>query len=221
MTNFWRVVVLFIIIFAAYNAYADPPKVDVPEPVVVEEKFDVKTADRSVVRITNLKGEFVATGFYAGNDTIVTNYHVVEGNEHMLVWNEYKQVALGTVKYTDQKQDVATMTLSNNKLNLKAVTFSTDRPARGETVYMVGAPAGLDWSLSIGYVMRKPGTWEVKDMVVGLVSMAGTGGSSGSPIFDHKGHVIGVTSMMFRIGDGLMYIPNHMFVKKIELEPAE
>ena len=213
-------------------------KTKVSTPVVKEVKvepvFNANKADRMVVRITNLKGEGRGTGFYVGNDTVVTAAHITvvkawwelygyvrifhqkEELEHLLIWDKLGNVALGTTTIRDTKTDFGTIVLSNNKLSVDPVVFADVPPNRGDTLYMIGMPASFPWSLSKGYLMHT--TYELKeqDITVGLASMAGTSGTSGSPLFNERGEIVGIASAMFDLGDALAFVPYSVFKDKLD-----
>ena len=237
-------VVLVVILLMATGAFADAaaPKVEppitsvvaakvVPVKVIVEKVFEAKKADRQVVIITDLKGEFRASGFYTGKDTVVTAYHVTmnkaprgpfgysmgedESIEHLLVKDKLGKVALGTVTYRDKKQDFAIIVLSKNKLSIKAVTLAVSPPNRGDELFVVGHPYRFRFSLSKGYLMHT--THTNKDGEIrGLASMAGTFGMSGSPVYNSAGEVVGITSAIFSVGDGMLFIPVSVWKDKLD-----
>lgn len=209
----------------------DAAEVVVPEVVPV---FNAVEANKMVVRITELDGTPRGTGLYAGDDTVVVATHLTmsvvhmptpygsmivssASIEHMLVENQNGSVVLGTVTSRDHKQDVAIIKLSNNNLSLTAVTFATAIPSRGDKVFMIGHPLGFTWALSRGYVSREVMTMS-GGIIRGLVSLLGTNGSSGSPLFNERGEVIGMATEVFTSGSGLLYVPNYVFQHKIETE---
>jgi len=193
--------------------------------------FDADVADNSVVKISNLSGGFLGTGFYIDNDAILTVNHMTEEEnrtmtpygwtedpptelEYLLVSNKDGEVALGMVTYKDQAQDVATIVLFNNFLGLSAVKFAESDPKRGDTAFMIGHPAGFPWTLSRGYIALK--AFKRKNGIIrGLASLLGIMGSSGSPIFNERGEVVGIASEMFKYGSGVMFIPNDVFRDKV------
>lgn len=216
-----------LLLFFVTPAFAEPvPPVVVP---VVAPVFDAAVADRMVVRITNLKGEFRATGFYIGNNIVVTANHVTENQnrartpfgyvempptqiKHLLVWNKMGGVSLATVTYKDAVQDVATLTLESD-IGLMAVTFG-EAPKRGDDLFMISHPLGITWSLSRGYLARTTITME-DGQIRGLASLLATGGSSGGPVFNQRGEVVGVAVQVFTSGAGVLFVPNSVFKEKV------
>lgn len=203
-------------------------KAEKAEPV-----FNVKEADKQVVKITHLNGTFRGTGFYVSKDTVVTNRHVTvhksairtmfgiihslpEQFEHLLVWNKGGVVALAKVTYRDEKHDFAILNLINNDLGLEPVVFSDKEPERGDNVFTVGHPASFVWSLGKGYISHGIQILtESENEVRFLVDIIGTGGASGSPIYNERGEVIGMVTEVFTSGSGILVLPNAAFVEKL------
>ena len=216
------------------NADQDVTSVEVTEEVtevIVEPVFDMNVADNMVVKITELDGTFRSTGFYIGNDIVVIADHATEEEvkvrtvygylqmpptqfEHLLVWNKNGKVVLGTVSYKDTEQDVATLVLSNNNLSLTAVTFAESEPERGDDLFSIGHPNGITWSFMRGYLAHKTSTLESGE-IRGLADMMSLGGSSGSPIFNKRGEVVGVLTENFSVGSGILFVPISVFKDKI------
>ena len=223
--NRWLIAILVLVFGVFFGHHALAEQVTFNIAPIPEVKFDAEKADKSVVKITGLNGKFRGTGFYVGNDTIVTANHITtrmirtpfgnvkhpEGDiEHLLAWNQLGRVALLTVTHRDEVNDVATLTIANNKLALVPVKFAKKKPKRGEVIYMVGHPMGFEWSLSQGYLShdgKKMPDGEMRS----LVFLLATGGSSGSPVFNKRGEVVGLTSQIFTQGAGVLYVPVSVF----------
>ena len=145
----------------------------------------------------------VGSGFIIGADGIVlTNAHVVADADEVIVKltdaREFKAKVLGS----DKRTDVAVLKIDAK--NLPTVTIGDPGKTRvGEWVVAIGAPYGLDNTVTSGIVSAKsralPG-----DAVVPFIQTdaAVNPGNSGGPLFNMKGEVIGINSQIFSRSGG-------------------
>jgi S1-C subfamily serine protease len=149
---------------------------------------------------------------------IVTNAHVVGHAKRARVTVSGKKKAfLAEVLRADSKRDVALLRLENMPPDLAVATFPVraDKPAVGEDVYAVGAPArrSLQDTVTKGIVSahrydRRRKQWLIQSDVYIY------GGNSGGPLLDARGNLVGVTvaGYVANAGDigGLnLFIPIH------------
>ena len=136
------------------------------------------------------------------NGIILTNAHVVDGADEVTVKladrREFKAKVLGTDKATD----VAVLKIDAK--DLPAVRTGDARATRvGEWVVAIGAPYGLEHSVTAGIVSAKarslPG-----DTVVPFIQTdaAVNPGNSGGPLYNMNGEVIGINSQIFSRSGG-------------------
>ena len=74
----------------------------------------------------------------------------------------------------------------------------------GEEVYAVGAPAGLELSLSRGVVSRLRGAFGKRSAPLVQTDAAISSGSSGGGLFNHAGELVGITTFKWR-GESLNF----------------
>jgi serine protease Do len=140
----------------------------------------------------------VGSGFIVGADGIVlTNAHVVADADEVTVkltdGREFKAKVLGS----DKRTDVAVLKIDAKDLPTVAIG-DPGRTRVGEWVVAIGAPYGLDNTVTSGIVSAKsralPG-----DAVVPFIQTdaAVNPGNSGGPLFNLKGEVIGINSQIF------------------------
>ena len=168
-----------------------------------------------------------ASGFIIGHDRDITlvatsahvctitfgnqiNYFIKEYSKHDPDWkltergryilNDYKGNVYGAlpIKY-DTRSDICI--LGTSKIPLPALTISRSPPLIGEKYYNIAAPMGL-WSSKMiplfdGYYL---GAMKIrKDRRLSYVfSIPTKGGSSGSPIINGYGEVVGATHSAYR-----------------------
>ena len=133
----------------------------------------------------------IGSGFFVKPNLIATNFHVIEG------------AAKGTAKLvgksTTYNIEGVTATDKTNDLALLKVTAygikplslgDSDKVRIGETVYVAGNPKGLEGTFSDGIISsrRDKDTKERLQMTAPI-----SPGSSGGPVLNRKGEVIGVS----------------------------
>jgi len=145
----------------------------------------------------------MGSGFVVDPSGIVlTNAHVVDGADEVTVRTvdrrEYRAKVLGVDKATD----VAVLKIDAK--NLPAVRLGDASKLRvGEWVVAIGAPYGLEHSVTSGIVSAKARTLP-GDSVVGFIQTdaAVNPGNSGGPLFNLDGEVIGINSQIFSRSGG-------------------
>ena len=134
---------------------------------------------------------------------IVTNLHVVQGQERATVTlpngDAYDDV--GVVEF-DTRKDLVLLKIKGFKLPT-AELGDSDLVAVGDKVYAIGAPKGLELTLSEGLVSGLRDTGDGYRVV--QTSAAISSGSSGGGLFDDQGRLVGITSFKFRDGESLNF----------------
>jgi len=139
------------------------------------------------------------TGFVVANGRIVTNEHVVRGGT---VFVDLGPVKLPlTVERVDNKNDLAVLTASA-ELDIPPLSLASSAPVTGTTIYAIGNPAGLERTLSTG-VVSAVRTIQGRELL--QISAPISPGSSGGPILDGRGDVVGVAVGIIEKGQNLNF----------------
>lgn len=143
-----------------------------------------------------------------------TNAHVVgETDKVQLLWDNSIVDAL--VVYRDSDIDLAILEVFGTPVSVKEPYGRRMRPPEvGETVFAIGAPFGLQRTLSQGIVSGL--------RIINLVPMLQTTaaisqGSSGGGLFDTNGNFIGVTTYKYERGEALNFAVDAGLVRDIEI----
>ncbi len=162
----------------------------------------------SVVSILTFDGRGKAlargTGFCVGIDSIVTNRHVIKGSAsiQVLAGNGIKYKVIEPASL-DDKADLAL--LKTEKLPLSIIPLAmSDSPIRqGDRVLVIGSPLGLQGSVTDGIVSAFRSTDGLGDLV--QISAPISPGSSGSPVVNARGEVVGVATLNLPGGQNLNF----------------
>jgi hypothetical protein len=138
---------------------------------------------------------------------LATNYHVIKGavsaRVQLLDGDIYDDVAIAD---TDERKDLALLKIK--AAGLSALTLADLSDLRvGTTVYVLGAPLGLEGSLSQGLVSALRPATEINAKLEGFRVIQFTApvsaGSSGGPLIDETGRVVGLVSATLPAGQNV------------------
>jgi serine protease Do len=142
------------------------------------------------------KGTSLGSGFIINpTGLIITNHHVVEKAEKILVTLSNKQRFEAVVVGIDPKTDIALIRIKNS-IPLPSVQLGdSDRAEVGEWVMAIGNPFGLEQTVTVGIVSAKGrviGSGPYDDYIQTDASI--NPGNSGGPLFNIRGEVIGINT---------------------------
>jgi serine protease Do len=147
----------------------------------------------------------VGSGFIISADGyILTNAHVVDGASEVIVKLADKRELKAKVVGTDKMTDVAVLKVDAS--GLPAVKIGDPAKTRvGEWVAAIGAPFGMDRSVTSGIVSAKSRSLPNERLVPFIqTDVAVNPGNSGGPLFNMAGEVIGVNSQIYSTTGGYM-----------------
>jgi len=146
----------------------------------------------------------IGSGFIVeSNGTILTNYHVVDGSQKLVVkladGKDYEAKVIGK----DQKSDIAVVKIEAGR-ELPAVSLGdSDRLEVGEWVMAIGNPFGLDHTVTSGIISAKGrniGQGPYDNFIQTDASI--NPGNSGGPLINLRGEVIGINTAIFSQSGG-------------------
>lgn len=141
----------------------------------------------------------LGSGFVSADGFVVTNNHVIRDARVLTVRliGSSDEVRVESVAWSEASVDLAVL-----KLPLKAPPLSTRNSAVvvGEEVYAAGNPKGLEGTFSNGIVS----SIRLEGQLIQLTAPISPG-SSGGPIVDSSGAVVGVAVATYRDGQNLNF----------------
>ena len=150
------------------------------------------------------KATALGSGFIIDSKGIVvTNNHVIQGAEDILVRvngdKEYEATVIGA----DPLSDIAVLQIKS-KEKFTSVNFGNSDKARiGDWVIAIGNPYGLGGTVTSGIISarnRSIGISRYEDFIQTDASI--NQGNSGGPLFDMEGNVIGINTAIFSQSGG-------------------
>jgi len=149
----------------------------------------------------------LGSGFIIGADGyIMTNAHVVDAADEILVRLTDKREFKARVIGADKRTDVALLKIDAN--GLPSVRLGDPGVLRvGEWVVAIGSPFGFDNSVTAGIVSAKGRSLPQENYVPFIqTDVAVNPGNSGGPLFNLRGEVVGINSQIYSRSGGFMGI---------------
>jgi S1-C subfamily serine protease len=150
----------------------------------------------------------LGSGFFIRDGEIASNLHVVEGaaRGYAKVIGQETKYDIEGITAVDSERDLVILKISG--VPTAVVSLGNSESVQvGGTVYAVGNPQGLEGTFSQGIVssIREVGSDKLLQITAPI-----SPGSSGGPVLNGKGEVIGVSVATFRGGQNLNFaIPSN------------
>jgi tetratricopeptide (TPR) repeat protein len=177
------------------------PQADLPDLI--------KKAEPSIVVILtfNRAGKQMGQGtgfFIAKNGDVVSNHHVLQGVSRSRVkLSSGEEYTVTGLVAEDPEGDLVRISVDIPEEKVTPLSISPASPRVGEKVVVIGTPLGLDQTVSDGIVsaIREiPGFGKIMQMTAPI-----SPGSSGSPVLNMKGDVVGIATFLLVAGQNLNF----------------
>lgn len=142
------------------------------------------------------------TGFYLKDfNLIITNEHVVRGNQEVVINGEGFEKQISKVIFLDVRLDLAFLEAPQSIDAPQVNLFQRETLERGENVIAVGHPFGLKYSATQGIVSNVD--QEKNDIVYIQHDAALNPGNSGGPLINTQGEIVGVNTFIIQNGNNV------------------
>jgi serine protease Do len=151
------------------------------------------------------KSQSLGSGFIISADGyILTNAHVVNEADEVLVKLSDKREFKAKIIGTDKRTDVALIKI--DATNLPKATIGDPAALKvGEWVAAIGSPFGLENTMTAGIVSAKGRALPQENFVPFIqTDVAINPGNSGGPLYNLRGEVVGVNSQIYSRSGGSM-----------------
>ncbi len=198
MRTRWRRLGLLLLALPLAGPAAADPSLEERIIAVSEQLKPSVVFVQAIVRVNDRKSEVTGSGLVASADGLVlTNHHVVERAEKVEVSvpgrkQPYRAEVLGN----DKQTDLAVLRIRPDA-PLAVAHFARIEDVRvGQWVLAIGNPYGLDGTVSLGIVSAKGRNLEIPHLLNDFIQTDAMidRGSSGGPLVDLEGRVIGINS---------------------------
>jgi len=183
----------------------------------VQSPADI-TAHATPAIVTVRAGDSMGTGFVVRADGwVATNFHVVRGATQIaVVFSNHQEFPVVEIMNASRLHDLVILRIEAKNLPVLPVGNSDDvRP--GDSVLAIGHPLGLEDTVSNGLVSAVRHV--EADLDVLQVSAPIAPGSSGGPLLNDRGEVIGVATAFLKSGQNLNFGLPSKYVKDMVDRP--
>jgi tetratricopeptide (TPR) repeat protein len=159
------------------------------------------------------------SGFFVATDRIVTNRHVLEGAYRAEVHTPSgKSYPVRGVLAVDAEGDIALLRVDVPAGAANPLALERTSPQEGESIVVIGNPFGLEGSVTNGIVSA------VRDIPnfgrIIQITAPISPGSSGSPVVNMQGQVIGVATLQITGGQSLNFAVPSERIAQLQTGPA-
>src|SRR5689334_1120583 len=144
------------------------------------------------------------SGFFIDKDRVVTNRHVIDGAYRAEVHlNSGNNFPVKNVIAVDAEGDVALLRVDAPPNLVRPLSLDRTSPQEGESIVVIGNPFGLEGSVTNGIVSAVrdiPGFGRIIQITAPI-----SPGSSGSPVVNMQGQVIGVATLQVAGGQSVNF----------------
>jgi tetratricopeptide (TPR) repeat protein len=145
------------------------------------------------------------TGFFiTPQGHLITNYHVLEGFSTAIVKTQGgRRYTIKRVVAQDIEADLIEVLVDISGTTVRALQVTKVVPSVGERVIVVGSPLGLSQTASDGIVSAVRNINGIGRII--QITAPISKGSSGSPVVNLRGEVVGIATLQFREGQNLNF----------------
>ncbi len=178
---------------------------DLPEDSPLQDFFRHFFGEDGSLPDDSLQSRSLGSGFIISTDgSVLTNAHVVEGAEEIIVRTSDRREFVATLIGTDQRSDIALLKVEGEGLPAVKIGVSQDLKV-GEWVLAIGSPFGFESSATAGIVSAKGRSLPSENYIPFIqTDVAINPGNSGGPLFNLDGEVVGVNSQIYSRTGGFM-----------------
>ena len=153
------------------------------------------------------KGEFLKLGsgfFISQNGDVITNYHVIQGASSAEIKTaDEKTYPITYIVAGDEQNDIIRLSVNIPSQYVYPLSLSKTIPEVGERIIVYGSPLGLENTVSDGIVSAIRDIPDYGRII--QITAPISPGSSGSPVLNMKGEVIGVATFQIIEGQNLNF----------------
>ena len=152
--------------------------------------------------------------FISKKGEVATNWHVISNASSAMVKTATGAIfKVKGVVAKDEKRDIAKIVLEAKDIPFPYLNLSPTIPKVGERIFVVGSPYGLESTVSDGLVSAVRKIPDVGNII--QISAPISPGSSGSPVINLNGQVVGIATFQFIKGQNLNFAVSAVYIAKL------
>lgn len=175
------------------------------------EKRDALKQAVVIVTTVDLEGKPLrqGSGFFLTADRVVTNLHVIKDASVISIETfDGTTSTVPNVVAVSEADDLALLQLESPMTNVAVLQLADSAPIEGDAIMVMSSPRGSRWKLTqgeVGPLWTFKGTGKRIQITASILP-----GSSGGPVVNTEGRVVGIAAMHFESTDELNFaVPAH------------
>jgi S1-C subfamily serine protease len=146
----------------------------------------------------------IGSGFFVSPQIVATNVHVIKSGKSGFckIVNQPTKYTIEGIVAIDPKNDIVLLKVSNVISKFLHIANSTDNVFIGDAIYVIGNPHGLEGTFSEGIIS---GIRRIEKDSLYQITAPISPGSSGGPVLDSQGNVIGIAFASITNGQSLNF----------------
>jgi len=159
-------------------------------------------AMEGVVEIETDSGALGSGFFFTNACMVLTNHHVIEGAETIILRTSSKKLYTAQVLAKDDQRDLALLSTNARICNFLELE-ERENPHVGQEVFAIGSPLGLSGTVTKGIVSAMRTT----SSGIHYIQLDATinPGNSGGPLLSRSGRVLGINTFKLKGYEGLNF----------------
>jgi S1-C subfamily serine protease len=159
-------------------------------------------AMEGVVEIETDSGALGSGFFFTSTCMVLTNHHVIDGAETIIVRTQSRKLFMAQVLAKDAQRDLALLSTNARSSNFLQLE-ETEKPHVGQEVFAIGSPLGLSGTVTRGIVRAMRTT----SSGIHYIQLDATinPGNSGGPLLSRSGRVLGINTFKLKGFEGLNF----------------
>jgi len=154
----------------------------------------------------------LGSGFFVGDGIIVTNYHVIKGATEAYCYTSNSTDKYDIEGYIAVDSSIDLILLKVTRLRRTPIKMSITSVEPGQKIYVIGSPKGLPATISDGIIsgLRSFDGYKFIQITAPI-----SHGSSGGPVLNSKGELIGISVAQLEDGQNLNFAIPKSYLKSL------
>lgn len=173
----------------------------------LKKQLEIDTVQAQKAPATPIKSG--GTGFLIdGKGYVITNAHVVEGSQAVVLQNNKGQEYRASIIHVNQENDIAILKIADRDFRFHATlpySFKKNGAQLGEQLFTLGFPRE-EIVYNEGYMSALTGF--NGDTLSCQIGVSANPGNSGGPVFNRNGEVIGIINTRETQAEGVVFAVN-------------
>lgn len=151
------------------------------------------------------------SGFFVNENTLITNYHVIEGANLIEIKLPTQEEVFKGAKIIKASEDFDIAIIQTKQSFSFLQIDSTDTDNIGSKIYCIGNPRGFEGTISEGILSGKR---ENEGIEFIQITAPISPGNSGGPVINNKGEVIGISTFTYKNSQNLNFAMPIKYISK-------